>query len=201
MFSSEINIPIPCTVAVRLKPDSNGNFPYKIRLHSANGELYYLRELDGTLGEVNINIVHAGKYTSNIPVDVQNINTLKRSGYDIDLPQPERNRVKPFKIVENDDLGVNDTPARIFTDTGVIEVGQKFKQYPPPIRLFILLHEFGHFYYKTEWKTDLFALKLYLMLGYNESNAFYALSKVLGHSEQSVDRIKRIFNAIMENKK
>jgi len=111
-----------------------------------------------------------------------------------DLPTPERNKLKNFKIEFNPTL--QGTPARIFTDSGLVEIGPQFQNYEPPTKLFILLHELGHFYYKTEWKTDTFALYWYLKLGYNKSQAFYALSRVLKTSPENMKRLINVFNKI-----
>ena len=173
--------------------------PKRFTLHNSQGELYYIRELDGNTDEISINICHHDRYTPSIPFTVLEREELTPYGWDkIELPEPERNKVKQFRIKYNPNL--KGTPARIFTDSGLIEIGERFYKYPPPLRMFILFHEFGHFYYITESLADLYALKMYLMLGYNESNAFYALSKILHPNEQNNERITKLFETIKNTK-
>ena len=86
------------------------------------------------------------------------------------------------------------TPARNFTGKGLIEVGEKFYKYPYAVRVFILLHELGHFYYKDESLCDLFAAKNFINWGYNNSTAFYALSQVLNcDSDRNKERVTILF--------
>ena len=109
---------------------------------------------------------------------------------------PERQREKPIQIVFNPELDENSTPARIFTELGVIEIGKKFLPLPPQQKMFILLHEYGHLFYKDEHKTDIYALKNYLQLGFNPSQAFRALSEVLHRSPENLKRIEGLFKAM-----
>lgn len=91
------------------------------------------------------------------------------------------------------------TPARIYTDTGIIEVSTSFISFPPPVRLFLLLHETGHFLYVTEEYCDLWALINFLRMGYNRSTAYYTLDKILSRSPQNIDRIKFLLTQISVN--
>lgn len=172
--------------------------PLRFILRDEKGNIYYTRDLRGRFDKIKFNVCHTRELFANVPFVVEKVEPLQTNGESIKLPAPERTEWKDFRIVRNPDL--KGTPARIFAKTGLIEIGEDFEKYPSPVRLFILLHEVGHMFYKTEWKTDLFALKIYLMLGFNESNAFYALSKVLSHSRENVDRVKRLFHSI-NNKK
>jgi len=65
--------------------------------------------------------------------------------------------------------------------------------------MFILLHEYGHMFYKTEHKTDCYALKKYLQMGLPPSMAFYALAKVLHDTPANEARIKKLFTELKEN--
>lgn len=144
-----------------------------------------------------VNLPREGSY-SFTGSEVKNVLPLVPNAITFELPTPEREGLfKPFKIVENNDQKqMKGTPARIFTEAGVIEVSDKFKSLPPQIRLFILLHEMGHFFYKTEWKTDTFALYYYLKMGYNSSQALYALTRILHPTQRNFDRIQKLFKKI-----
>jgi hypothetical protein len=105
----------------------------------------------------------------------------------------------------------------------VIELSREFYDLAKPIRVFILLHELGHFYFgitdadvakansmkdgkewlkqkadESETKCDLFALVNYLKMGYNRSMAFYALSKVLKKSKANETRLKALLDNIQK---
>lgn len=156
---------------------------------------YYVRNFTG--GDMEININHAGNYSANVPFRYcGEVSSFTNDKEPVKLADAERFRLKPISIVVNNEM--KGTPARIFTEAhpARIEVSPVFFTFPKEIRLFILLHEYGHLFYATEWKVDRFALRIFLQLGYNPSQAFYALSKVLKRSPQSMDRINRIFKTL-----
>ena len=107
--------------------------------------------------------------------------------------------MKPYKFVFNPNL--NGSPARNFSQTGIIEYGNNFLNLPAPVKTFILLHEIGHFFYKTEKYCDIFAAKNFIDMGYNNSTAFYALSKVLRESAANKERENFLFNHLNHHSK
>lgn len=162
-----------------------------------NGDTYHTRDMPEGETTLDVNIVHPMAVKCSAPCVVVGMKDIQASGDSIKLAVPERLRIRPIIVRFNPYM--TGTPARIFTQKhpALIEVGEKFYSYPQQIRLFILLHEYGHLFYKTEWKVDRFALKCFLGMGFNKSNAFYALSKVLhGDNPQSVDRINKAFLTI-----
>jgi hypothetical protein len=161
-------------------------------IYNNKGKVIYKRFFNGHADNFSLNVPTVGTYYFGQELQVRDRLHLVPNKVKFSLPEPERNKFKPFKIEFNEKL--NGTPARIFTDAGVIEIGANYYKYAPPTRLFILLHELGHYFYKTEWKTDTFALYYYLKLGYNKSQAFYSLSKVLHPSEGNMKRILNLFN-------
>lgn len=179
----------------RLHPLNSGC--KRITIYSSDGSIYHLRELPHST-PIDVAIHHADTYTTDIDCIVMPLGDIVPQDIDIELPTAERWRLRPVKVCYNSEL--EGTPARIFTtkNPAIIEVGPRFYTLPKQMRLFILLHEVGHLFYSEEWKVDLFALKVFLSAGYNQSQAFYALSKVLGNSPQSEDRITRLFNTIMK---
>lgn len=98
-------------------------------------------------------------------------------------------RVKKGKKWEETPL---DTPARVNRLTGDIELNaEKFRAYTVPIRMFMLLHEFMHYYFNSasETEVDLQALRVYLALGFGKIDAVYALTKVLKDSPLAIERV------------
>jgi hypothetical protein len=182
-----------------------GNYTVKLNspapvfsLLDSGGNVYHIRTMPKDCSELDVNILHPDTYTASCPC-VYNFNgAVKTNGNSISLAIPERFRYRDIIVLHNPYL--QGTPARIFTNSmpAKIEVGDKFYSYPKQVRLFILLHEYGHLFYATEWKVDLFALKMFLQMGYNASQAFYALSMILGNSPQSKERIVRLFNSLKE---
>lgn len=132
---------------------------------------------------------------------ILNTTPLINSNIIIDLPPPERSREFGINKITVDNL--SNSPARIYTDTGIIVLNPKFFSYPIEQKLFILLHEVGHFYYKTEWKADQYAAHHYLKIGLNPSQAFKSLAGILHETrkdgtpnEINIDRIQRIYNLL-----
>ena len=161
-----------------------------------NGQLYFFREIQGKHSEIKFNLVHPGKYEVN-KGEVKQILPIQITPLDFTMPEPDRNRMKEYKIIHNPTL--QGTPARNFTKTGLIETGVNFWKFPFPVRLFILLHEIGHFYYSDETNCDLFAAKTFVKMGYNNSTAYYSLSKVLHPSEKNNERLKQLFKHLNKN--
>lgn len=115
------------------------------------------------------------------------------------LPAPERNREKEPHIITNPKL--TGTPARIYSELGVIELSDAFYKLHLPYRVFILFHEYGHFFYSTEWKADAYAFYHFIKRGGNPSTAVDCLVKILkltgknpAQIEQNINRIKTLFN-------
>lgn len=166
-----------------------------------NGEIWHDRRLDGKFDKVKVNILFDGMYSSPNNFKIIDSKPLETGGEKIQLYEPERNREKDFIIRFNPELGMHQTPARIFTNSNpaVIEIGQKFYTYPPQTRMFILLHEYGHMFYENEHKTDLFALKMGMLYGLNISQMFGALSNVLHPSKMNDERVMKLFNELKSN--
>jgi len=182
-----INIKEPSTLLFKKKRNTKN-----VCIYNERGQCVYRRPMHGLADNFSLNLPTAGTYYFGEELSVRDRLHLVPNKVRFTLPEPERNRYKPFKIEFNKEL--KGTPARIFTQEGVIEVAPTYYKLDPPTRLFILLHELGHYFYETEWKTDTFALYYYLKLGYNKSQAFYALSKVLHPSAGNMERITRLFN-------
>lgn len=168
-------------------------------LFSSDGQIYHFRHMKQGVNCIKINVLHTDDYQGNVPFQAERLGDIKPLFDKIDIEDPERSRLRPIKIVYNKHLST--TPARIFStlNPAIIEVAPKLYNMPKQMRMFILLHEYGHLFYATEWKVDLFALKAFCELGYNPSQAFYALSKILSTSKQNMERIKKLFDTLKAN--
>jgi len=183
---------------------SNGNENIKITFAtpctncnvSRNGMLYHEREFKQPVNNFTFNAVKSGNYTFTQPVQKSEVAPIKKlSTTGIILPNKERFYKADFYIVKNDNY---DGKARMYKETGEIQTGRLFEQYNEQIKEFIILHEIGHFFYSTEWKCDLYALMQYLKKGYNQSQAYSALSKVLYKSPENLQRIQLIKNQLIK---
>lgn len=184
----------PSTVWVRF---INSPFPKYFCLYDDKGRIYYFRYLDGNTGIIKFNIPNPGEYTPDTAITLFKSSHIETPKQYPTLPKPERSRWKEPSFVYNPDL--EGTPCRIFTETGVIEHGPAYFTYPPPIRLFLDLHETGHFFYKTEEYCDLWALVNFLRMGFNRSTAYYVLDKVLSRTQENLDRLKYLLTQITVN--
>jgi len=215
----QLNIKKPCTVYIKF----TGNNPNMFQLRHDKFGLYYFRDLEGKTPRIKFNLCHPGIYTANVPFEVVKVVPIELPITLPGLPSYERNDIKDFVIRDNFDF--YGSPARVFAKDGIIERSRDFYNLPKPIRVFILLHEIGHFFYgvndadiakanqlpepdnrdylrrrmyESEAKCDLFALIHYLQMGYNRSMAFYSLSKVLSRSQDNIDRVKKLISNIQK---
>lgn len=173
------------------------NLPRKFTVRNGNGKIYFERYLDGKTPRIKFNIPNAGVYAISSNTEIIKRVPIEISSLNVNLPPFERDRIKDFTIISNPKLYT--TPARIFTNEGIIEKGAAFNSYPDPMKVFFLLHEVGHFFYKTEEYCDLFALVHFLQMGYNMSTAIYCLTKVLRKNKQNVDRVIFLYNHMVKN--
>ena len=145
-----------------------------------NGVLY--AQIDHDPGNFKINLPFPGYYElrgekpGQYKFGQPHPLTFKEPGFR--PPKPERDRNLQLNHVFFDNSKPY-TPAAIDTLQGVVKVSRKFFKYPVEIRYFILLHEIGHFFYKTEWKCDQFAAYYFLKSGLNKTSAFNSLADVL----------------------
>lgn len=188
--TSKLSITSPSTVYISF----TGEMPKLFLVYSGNGVVEYFRYLDGRTPRMKFNLVETDDYTCNVPCDIIKIVPVEIPKLPI-LPPAERDRYKgdPEIIL---DANWTVSPASNFTQDNVIVCGPAWMALIPPVRLFILLHEGGHFFYATEEYCDLFAFVSFMRMGYNKSTAFYTLSKVLRKSPQTIDRIKTLLQTI-----
>lgn len=160
-----------------------------LKIFFKSGEIYHLQP--ATRKTIDVKFPDIGEYK------VYNTNILgARAGFEIPkkytLPAQDRfNDKTSFHVVFNPDLV--GSPARIFYEKGLCEVGPMFEALPYQFKKFILYHEQGHFFFSDEQAADLYALNNFMQAGYNASQAYYALEMVLKHSKENTERIKTLF--------
>jgi hypothetical protein len=104
------------------------------------------------------------------------------------LPPFERYiKQKRFKIK----FAPNPNKATVYHNEGLIVFDPVYKNCPKFIYDFILFHEFGHQYYKTEKHADTYARNKMLKRGYNPSQI--AIAPLVGLSESSPDFNSQVF--------
>lgn len=186
-----IKVSKPSTVYVRF----TGEMPKLFLLIASTGDAWYFRYMNGQCPRIKFNVPIAGEYTTNVDIEIVKIVDIEIAKNLPALPPPERDRVKNPTIIY--DPSWTHTPASNFTEDGIIVHGPGWMALTPPLRLFIDLHEVGHFYYATEEYCDLYAMVNFLRMGYNRSTAYYALSMVLKRTPQAMNRVKEMFAAIV----
>lgn len=186
-----LNVQSPETVYIQFIDSLPSYFELK---DSNTGVPYYFRYLDGRTPRIRFNVVDSGQYETNHSFKIVRTSRIYTPTYLSGLPAPDRNRYKNVEVALNTEL--EGTPARIFTDTGAIEVDNKFLSYPLPFQKFLLYHELAHLFYSSEENCDLFALVAMLRLGYNRSMSFYTMSNCLSRSVENIQRMERILNQI-----
>jgi len=95
------------------------------------------------------------------------------------------------------------SPAKVNRRTGLVKVDiNKFKKYTVPMRMFVLLHEFWHFWGKTknEFEADRGALNMYMQLQYPKSEGNYAMTKVFTDTPMARRRAEQM-HKIFKNSK
>lgn len=65
---------------------------------------------------------------------------------------------------------------------------------------FILFHELGHYFYKTEKYCDLFACACLYKLGYNTHDCLFVLGHILKRNDKNFERYKFCFNVLKKFK-
>lgn len=166
-----------------------------------NGLLYCERPfLNGQLFYINLPFDGSYSFSGNGFVFMQQTELIKNQQR-FNLPKPERTKYFGVNKILVDTLSTS--PARIATDKNIIILNPKFFDFSVEVKLFILLHEVGHFYYKTEWKCDQYAAYHFLEMGCNPSQAFESLAGVICEhrpdgtpNEINQDRIKKIYNLL-----
>jgi len=114
----------------------------------------------------------------------------------LSLPTPERVPQVTSNFI-SDRKAPDSTPARMNRFTGEIQTAEWFNDLPAEVKHFILLHEQGHNYYKTEEYCDLYAVKMFISQGFNPSQAVLALELgIHGDNRQKNERLNNVVKAL-----
>lgn len=103
------------------------------------------------------------------------------------LPRPERRTKAPKKLTIF--VGENPNKCSINRHNGKILIDDRLTFMPLPFIHFILFHELGHYFYKTEYKADIYAAAKMLKIGYNPTQVMYAQYLMLSDHQRARKRI------------
>ena len=106
------------------------------------------------------------------------------------LPKFERNikRPKEVKII----FGTNLNKCSIDLERGIIICDWSIKAKGRAEQSFVIYHEFGHYFYKTESSCDKFASRKMIEEGFNPSQTVFSVNGCL--SERSHKRKSEVYN-------
>jgi len=154
----------------------------ELKIYDKDRKPFYFHNKEG--GRV-FNLPKGVYYTFN------KVKPLKRpKKYNLILPKKERNIKKPKKIKVY--FGNNPNKASIVLKKGIILMDTSFKKYPRFVIEYVLQHELGHYYYKSETGADSYARVQMLKKGYNPSQI--GMSSRITLSPSSKQRIKKCYN-------
>ena len=188
----QIELTSPSTVYIRFTGQQS---PRYFCIHNSEGDLYHFRFTDGDMFLMKFNVPDPDTYTTNIEdLEVLGVKPIEIPVFYPPLPPAQRDRFKDLTVVYNPNL--KDSPAVIYSQTGVVEVNDTFASLPPVMQEFILLHEQGHLLYVNEEFCDLWALINYTRKGYNRSVAYYTMFFILNQTQANINRLETLFNNI-----
>lgn len=193
-MSQRIVVDNPSTVYIRFA----ASVPKRFEVRDSRGHVHYFRDISEPVPRIKFRMPIYGVYFTDTPIEIVKIVPIEIPDFVRNpvLPKPTRDRVKDVFFTYNPSL---DTVARIHTDTGQIEHGPRYKELIRPMKVFIDEHEKAHMFYLDEDDCDMLALVNFIRLGWNESTAYYTLSRVLRRSPQQMERVKSIYYAICKN--
>lgn len=174
-----------------------GTLPNRFVVTDSYGEVEYFRHLDGRTPRIKFNLPDPGRYVGNTDLDIVKIVPIEIPDDLPVLPPAERDRWTLNPVIIYDE-NWTESPASNFTLDGVIMHGPAYAAMIRPIRIFIDLHEKGHYFYCTEEYCDLYAFVNFIRMGYNRSTAYYALSKVLHRTSQGIARMNAMMRSIIQ---
>jgi hypothetical protein len=114
------------------------------------------------------------------------------------LPKYERVIKKPKKDI---DIYFVTNPNKCSIDLvkGIIYCDLSIKAKSSAEQMFVLYHELGHYYYKTESYCDIYASRELIKLGFNPSQLYFSVNGCL--SDRSSERKEAIYNFAKKIKK
>jgi hypothetical protein len=168
-------------------------FDSYILIYDTKGNIFYEKSnklSDKSKGKLHFNLPKGIYTTDNV------LTKTKLRKYNLPtLPRPEKNNKLPERIK----LLIQDNPnkASISIRDNYIKLDKSIVDKGKLNFTFVLLHEIGHYFYKTESKCDAFAVNEMLKLGFNPSQiaktSFNCLDNVT-----SRERIKEHFKHVVK---
>jgi hypothetical protein len=109
------------------------------------------------------------------------------------ISYPKREKKIKVKGIKKIKIGTNPNKCSIWTNTGIVLIDKEFLNSLKLnlLKLFVILHEKGHYYYFTESYCDTYAKNKLLKAGYNPSQ-IWGLSKAMLKSGERSDYLKEI---------
>lgn len=115
---------------------------------------------------------------------------VKYESKPLKLPPPRVAIPKKIKLT----FAPNPHKCTINLNKGTIVMDSGFLEAPKFIRVYILFHEIGHYYFKGEEGADRYAAEQMLKRGYNPSQIQQASSVTLSNSEHALLRKGKVLN-------
>lgn len=160
-----------------------------------DGRIYYHRRFNKPCKNAQFNIPDKGIYQLSITGKVLKIDVMPivYSKKNINLPTIQKNTKETLgKYTIKKLRGFVSSPAMISTKEKKIFLNEAFFELPIYAQKFIMFHELGHRYYYSEFACDLYATKMMLKKGYNESSCVNSLSGVLKRTPFNISRVQNV---------
>ena len=155
-----------------------------VAVYTTEYEPFYVKEKKGEYTYFNL---PKGEYI--IEVEVERL--VKPNKFDLPpLPKFERKIKRPneVKII----FGKNPNKCSIDLEAGVIICDWTIKAKGRAEQTFVIYHEFGHYFYKTESSCDKYATRRMIEEGFNPSQTVFSVNGCL--SERSHQRKSEVYN-------
>lgn len=175
------------------------NAPFDYIKITRNGKEFYDRKFFTKKVEHDVKIpisgyyeiISQGTYIRNIKPFVNKIDLS-------DLPLFEKGTNNLIKPIIARGANINNSPACIGVREYYCDLvfNTKFNYLPIYAKIFVIFHELAHRLYNREDYCDEYALKHCLARGWNKTQMFYALSRVLKYSKANIKRLNSIVNLI-----
>lgn len=193
MLEKGIGVSVPSTIKIKSTPCK------RVTLFTTDGRIYYDRPFEKPQTDYQFNIPDSGDYIAKLDCEgiiSEHIFGLEPYTKKILLPAKEKtgSKMTGYDIIYNPNI--TSTPACVNVKTGIIYINDKFKSFPIYAQKFIIQHELGHRFYKTEQFCDIYATYKMLQKGYNQSSCVQALRNTLKRSSLATDRIETVFGAL-----
>ena len=154
----------------------------EVRIYTLDGEIFYFSN-NRKVTKFNL---PKGVYKTdnNIKLNIKPFSFKVKK-----LPPFERCLKRPKKIKLFFQPNPNKCTVRL--NEGIIIMDTAIKELPKPCIMFVLGHELGHYYYKSENKCDNYSFNLLLKQGYNPSQLIWASELTLNSVFRKGENLER----------